>query len=250
MFRFYWLIFALPVWTRSVCYADLQVAVAANFQEPAEKIAKAFTKLSGEKVTITSGASGKFYAQIENGAPFDVFLSADQSFPEKLVAKQLADAKSEFTYAEGTLVLFSATDNLIDQSANILKKKSFKHLAMANPKLAPYGRAAEETLRKMGLIPEMKSKWVIGESVAQTFQFITTGNAELGFVPLSMLKNYQGGSRWIVPKENYAPILQDAVIITGSKNKSIAREFMNFIKSNVARALILDYGYSVPKRVP
>jgi molybdate transport system substrate-binding protein len=232
--------------------ADLQVAVAANFQAPLEAIAKSYTAATSHKVLIVSGASGKFFAQIENGAPFDVFLSADQTFPKKLVEKKLADPASRFTYAEGALVLWSPDPKRIDAEGKVLRDNQFKHLAIANSELAPYGKAAEETLQKLGLFETLKPKFVTGESVGQTFQFISSGNAELGFVPLSMTKDpvsklQKHGSQWIVPKEDYAPILQDAVLLTSSKNKKQAQAFLDYLKTKEVKTTIGTFGYTFSK---
>ena len=253
--NFFYSLFALIVLLGPSSYAvradtdlskDINIAVASNFRAPLEEIANLYTKTTSKKVVISSGSSGKFVAQIENGAPFDLFLSADQKFPRALIEKKLAEQSSRFTYAIGSLVLWSSSPELVDGEAGVLKRLNFKHLAIANPDLAPYGLAAKQTLEKMGLWEKVKSKIVMGENIEQTEQFIASGNAELGFIPLSMVKTLKG-THWLVPSENYSPILQDAVILSRSKDKPEVKKFFAFLKSKGAKGIIESYGYSLPQ---
>lgn len=226
--------------------ADVRVAVASNFLAPLQQIGRAFTLETGTQVEISSGASGKFFAQIENGAPFDIFLSADQSYPKTLIEKKLAKLGSSFTYAIGSLVLWSADPKLIDADGKVLKELKFKHLAIANPKLAPYGIAAEEALKKMGMIEKVRPLLVMGENVAQTHQFIVSGNAELGLIPLSEALPEKNGSQWIVPRELYSPIRQDAVILSKAKNVADVKKFFEYLKGKESKAIIKNFGYTLP----
>lgn len=226
--------------------AELRVAVAANFTAPAQQIADEFERRTGHKAVLAFGASGKFYAQIVNGAPFDVFLSADESTPAKLEKDGLALAGSRFTYAVGTLVLWSAKPDLVDAKGEILKSGRFNKLAVANPKTAPYGAAAIETLSRLKLLDAVQPKFVQGENISQTFQFASTGNAELGFVALSQVfkdRKLTSGSAWIVPESLHAPIYQDAVLLDKGKANPAARAFLDFLKSPYAHAVITAYGY-------
>lgn len=233
----------------AVAHADeVQVAVAANFTAPMKIIAADFEKDTGHKATLAFGSSGKFYAQIKNGAPFQVFLSADDAKPAQLEKEGLTVPGSRFTYAIGTLVLWSAKPDLVDAKGAVLEKGDFAHLAVANPKLAPYGTAAMETLAKLGLTDQLQGKIVQGENIAQTYQFVATGNAELGFVALSQVMKdgkIGRGSAWIVPASMHAPIRQDAVILSGGKGNAAAEALMKYLKSAKAVAVIRSYGYEV-----
>ena len=232
--------------TLTVQAAGVSVAVAANFTAPMKAIAAEFTKDTGQRVTLSFGSSGNFYAQIKNGAPFDVFLSADEQTPAKLDQEGMTVAGSRFTYAIGTLVLWSADARLIDAKGEVLRRGDFNKLAIANPKLAPYGKAAIETLTSMGLLDGLRGKLVQGEDIAQTQQFVTSGNAQLGFVALSQVMKdgrLTGGSAWIVPGNRYSPIRQDAVILASGKNKPAAAALLNYLKGDKARAIIKSYGY-------
>lgn len=240
---FAWLVLSA---TFTVQAAGVSVAVAANFTAPMKAIAAEFTKDTGQQVTLSFGSSGNFYAQIKNGAPFDVFLSADEETPAKLDQEGLTVAGSRFTYAIGTLVLWSSDARLVDAKGDVLRRGHFDKLAIANPKLAPYGKAAIETLTRMGLLDGLRGKLVQGEDIAQTQQFVTSGNAQLGFVALSQVMKdgrVSGGSAWIVPGKMYAPIRQDAVILAAAKNNPAAAALMNYLKGDKARAIIKSYGY-------
>jgi len=231
----------------SVARADeVLVAVAANFTAPMKLIAADFEKDSGHKARLAFGATGAFYAQIKNGAPFQVFLAADDEAPAKLVQEGLADASSRFTYAIGGLVLWSAKPGFVDGRGEVLKTGQFTRLALANPKTAPYGRAAVETLTKLGLLSALEPRFVQGENIAQTFQFVMTGNAELGFVTLSqVIKDgaVAEGSAWLVPAELHQPIRQDAVLLTAARGNAAAPALLQYLKSNQARAVIRAFGY-------
>ncbi|MCQ8183552.1 molybdate ABC transporter substrate-binding protein [Methylomonas sp. SURF-1] len=225
------------------------VAVAANFTKPMAEIAEAFEKSTGHTAKLSYGSSGKFVAQFENGAPFEVFLSADDTSPAKLEESGLGVTGSRFTYAIGKLVLWSASPNLVDSQGQALNSGNFKHIALADPKLAPYGMAAVDTLKNLGLLEKLTPLFVQGENIAQTLQFVNSGNAELGFVALSqVIENGKigSGSGWIVPATLYRPILQDAVLLkTGAENPA-AKALLEFLKTPPALAIIEKYGYALP----
>jgi molybdate transport system substrate-binding protein len=226
--------------------AEVPVAVAANFTAPMQKIAAEFAKDTGHKALLSFGATGKLYAQIKNGAPFQVFLAADDKTPAKLETEGDTVPGSRFTYAIGTLVLWSSKPDYVDDQGEVLKKGEFQHLAITNPKTAPYGAAAIATLTKLGLIDTLQSKFVTGENVSQTYQFIFTGNAELGFVALSQVMvdgQMTGGSAWIVPADLHEPIRQDAVILAKGQDQPAAQALADYLKSEKAKAIIKSYGY-------
>ena len=228
--------------------AEVSVAVAANFTAPMNAIAAEFAKDTGHQAKPSYGSTGKFYAQIRNGAPFEILLSADDETPAKLAQEGLADPASRFTYAIGTLVLWSAKPGVVDAKAEVLKRGQFNKLALANPKLAPYGKAAIEVLTGMGLLDTLAPKFVQGENIAQTWQFASTGNAELGFVALSQVMKdgkIGSGSGWIVPAKLHTPIRQDAVILTAGKGNVAAEALMKYLKSDKAKAIIKAYGYDL-----
>lgn len=232
-----------------VAHADeVQVAVAANFTAPMKQIAAEFEKDTGHKAVLAFGATGKFYAQISNGAPFEVLLTADDETPVKLEKELLAAPNTRFTYAIGKLVLWSAKTGYVDGQGDILKKGDFKHLALANPKAAPYGAAAMEAMKKLDVLENIQPRIVQGENIAQTHQFVATGNAELGFVALSQVfkdGKVTSGSAWIVPAKLYAPIRQDAVVLAQGRNKPAASALMAYLKTDKARAIIKSYGYEL-----
>ena len=228
------------------CAESVSVAVAANFSAPMNAIAQEFTRDTGHQLLISAGSSGKLYVQIQNGAPFEVFLSADTEIPARLEQEGLAVAGSRFTYATGALVLWSADPALIDPKGKILWSNGFAKLAVADPKLAPYGKAALDTLTAMGRLEAVKDKFVTGENIGQTYQFVATRNAELGFVALSqIMKDGQliSGSAWIVPQKLYPPIRQDAVILTTGRNNPAASALLAYLKSGKARTIMESYGY-------
>lgn len=227
--------------------AEVDVAVAANFTAPMNAIAAAFHADTGHTAKPAFGASGKLYAQIRNGAPFQVLLSADDAIPAKLVTEGLAEASSRFTYAIGRLVLWSADADRVDPQGSVLKSGTFAKLAIANPKTAPYGRAAVETLIRLGVLASVEPKFVQGENIAQAFQFVQSGNAELGFVALSQVMKdgtLSQGSSWIVPAELHAPIRQDAVLLITGKDNPAAVALLAYLKTDKARTLIRGFGYT------
>ena len=225
---------------------EVQVAVAANFAVPMARMAEAFTAATGHTVKTTAGATGKFYAQITAGAPFDVLVGADDETPRKLIATGFAVAGSNFTYAMGKLVLWSAQPGFVDDQGAVLASAKFTHLALANPKVAPYGAAALEVLKARGLLDAVTPKLVTGESIAQTYQFISTGNAELGFVALSQVAvpgRAAVGSYWLVPATLHSPIRQDAVLLKAGQNNPAATALLAYLKTDPARRLIESFGY-------
>ncbi|AVO53454.1 molybdate ABC transporter substrate-binding protein [Ectopseudomonas mendocina] len=228
---------------------EVKVAVAANFTAPIQAIAPAFEKATGHKLVASFGATGQFYAQIKNGAPFDVFLSADDSTPAKLESEGATVPGSRFTYAIGSLVLWSADANYLDGTDAALKAGQFKHLSIANPKAAPYGLAATQVLAKLGLSEAVKGKLVEGQNITQAQQFVATGNAELGFVALSQVYKdgkVSSGSAWIVPAELYEPIKQDAAILKPGANNPAATALVEYLKSPEAAKVIESFGYKLP----
>lgn len=228
--------------------AEVQVAVASNFIAPMQKIAAEFAKDTGHKALLSSGATGKFYAQIKNGAPFAVFLAADDQTPARLENEGDVAPGSRFTYAMGKLMLWSAQPGYVDNQGEVLKKGQFQHLAIANPKTAPYGAAAMQALTRLNLLDALQSKLVTGENIAQAHQFVATSNAELGFVALSQVMEngkLTGGSGWRVPPELYEPIRQDAVILASDKEQPAAKALMEYLKGEKARAIIQSYGYDL-----
>jgi molybdate transport system substrate-binding protein len=238
---------ALMAWGTAQA-ADVQVAVAANFTAPMQKIAAAFEKDTGHKAVLAFGATGKFYAQIANGAPFEVLLAADDDTPAKLEAEHRTVAGTRFTYATGKLVLWSAQEGYVDGQGQVLNTGNYAHLAIANPKTAPYGAAAVETLTRLNLYDRVQGKLVQGENIAQTHQFVSTGNAALGFVALSQVYRdgkFTSGSGWIVPANLHSPIRQDAVILARGAANPAARALADYLKSNKARDIIRSYGYAL-----
>ncbi|RIX42562.1 MAG: molybdate ABC transporter substrate-binding protein [Rhodocyclales bacterium GT-UBC] len=239
---------ALLCATLSVQADEVQVAVAANFTGPMQVISALFERDTGHKASLAFGATGKFYAQITNGAPFEILLSADDETPAKLIKEGYGVAGTPFTYAIGKLVLWSADPKLVDAKGAILKKGGFKHLSLANPKAAPYGAAGMQVMTKLGVAEAIKPLIVQGENISQTHQFISTGAAELGFVAYSqVIKNGQigSGSGWIVPANLYDPIRQDAVILAKGKDKPAAIALMNYLKGEKAQAVIKSFGYEL-----
>lgn len=236
------------VFTSGAFADEVKVAVAANFTAPIQAIAPEFEKATGHKLVASFGATGQIYAQIKNGAPFDVFLSADDSTPAKLESESDIVPGSRFTYAIGSLVLWSADASYLDGSDAALKAGQFKHLSIANPKAAPYGLAATQVLDKLGLTEAVKSKLVEGQNITQTHQFVSTGNAELGFVALSQVyKDGQvtSGSAWIVPDAMYDPIKQDAVILKQGANNPAAAALVEYLKGPEAAKVIKSFGYKL-----
>lgn len=220
------------------------VAVAANFTEPAKEIAALFKAKTGHEVVLSFGASGQFYTQIKENAPFAILLSADDERPKKLVAEGLGVPDSRFTYAIGKLVLWSKDPNAV-KGEETLKAGAFNKLSIANPTAAPYGAAAVETLKALKLYDTVQPKIVMGNTISQAFQFVDTGNAEIGFVALSQLMPNAGGSRWLVPQNLYTEIRQDAVLLKTSAGNEAATAFLTFLRSPEARAVVEKYGYAL-----
>lgn len=227
---------------------EATVAVAANFAEVIEELETRFENATDHTLTVTTGSTGKLYAQIKNGAPFDVFLAADQARPERLEAEGDAVPGSRFTYALGRLTLWSADPAGVADNLETLKTGDFDNLAIANPDLAPYGLAAKQTLQHYGLWDALSGKAVMGQNIGQTFSMVATGNAPLGFVARSHVlssRNAQPGSRWDVPTEAYDPIRQDAVVLKRAADNPAALAFARFLRSDKARAVIERFGYAV-----
>jgi molybdate transport system substrate-binding protein len=244
--------FLLTAWLFLSAFAaqadTVLVAVAANFTKPMTEIAAAFEKATGHSADLSFGSSGKFVSQLENGGPFEVFLSADDKNPIKLEQTGLAVASSRFTYALGKLALWSATPGLVDEQGQVLSKGGFKHIALADPKLAPYGAAAVEVMKNQGVFDKLQPLFVQGENIAQTHQFVSTGNAELGFVALSQVIDngkITGGSGWIIPSNLYKQIRQDAILLKNGAENPAAPALMTFLKSPEALAIIKKYGYGL-----
>ncbi|MDT3309827.1 molybdate ABC transporter substrate-binding protein [Pseudomonas sp. rhizo66] len=227
---------------------EVQVAVAANFTAPIQAITADFEKDTGHKLVAAYGATGQFYTQIKNGAPFEVFLSADDTTPEKLEKEGDTVKGSRFTYAIGTLALWSAKAGYVDAQGEVLKNNEYQHLSIANPKAAPYGLAATQVLEKLKLTEATKSKIVEGQNITQAYQFVSTGNAELGFVALSQIYKdgkVSNGSAWIVPASMHDPIKQDAVILNKGKDNAAAKALVEYLKGPKAAAVIKSYGYQI-----
>ena len=220
------------------------VAVAANFTDAAKEIADAFKAKTGHEAVLSFGSSGQFYTQITQDAPFQVFLSADNERPQKLADEGLGDKATKFTYAVGKLVLWSKSAD-VTKGEEILKSNKFTKVSIANPTAAPYGAAAVETMKKLGVYETLQPKIVQGNNISQTFQFIDTGNAELGFVALSQLKDVTAGTHWMVPQNLYTPIKQDAVLLKKGQGNEAATAFMTFLKGPEATAIIKKYGYAL-----
>lgn len=251
MFRFPKIRFAALILLGLVGLAraeEVQVAVAANFTAPMQKIAAGFEQDTGHKASLSFGSTGKFYAQIKNGAPFQVLLAADDETPARLEQEGAAVAGSRFTYAIGKLVLWSARSAIVDDQGEVLRKGGFDHIALANPKLAPYGAAAVEAMKALGVYDSLAPKFVQAENIAQAYQFVATENALLGFVALSQVMEggkLKGGSAWIVPARLHAPIRQDAVILDKGRASPAAAALMKYLQGDKARAVIKAYGYDL-----
>lgn len=229
-------------WPGAASAETVSVAVAANFTDAAKAIGAAFTAKTGNEVNFSFGATGGLYTQITQGAPFEVFLSADSATPQKAVAGKFAVEGTEFTYAVGKIALFSADVALVT-GADTLSSGKFEKLAIADPKTAPYGAAAVEAMQKLGVYEAMQPKLVVGTNITQTYQFVDSRNAELGFVALSQIIHRTDGSRWEVPQEDYTPITQDAVLLAPGKDSAAARAFLDFLRSEEAVKVIQSFGY-------
>lgn len=227
---------------------EVQVAVAANFTAPMKVIAAQFEKDTGNKVLASYGATGKFYAQIHNGAPFDILLAADDDTPARLDQEKATVAGSRFTYAIGKLVLWSAQPGVVDAKGDVLAAGKFDHIAVADPKLAPYGLAARETLQKLNLFTALAPKFVTGDNIGQTYQFVASSAAPLGFVAMSQVyenNQLKSGSAWVVPATLYSPIRQDAVVLSKGASNAAVTAFIGYLKGDKARAVIRSFGYDL-----
>jgi len=233
--------------TTQASAAEVTVAVAANFTAPAKELGEQFKAKTGYTVDYSFGASGQLYTQITQGAPFDILLSADADRPAKAEKEGWGVAGTRFTYAIGKLVLWSANPALVDKDGAVLKQGSFMHLAVANPKTAPYGAAAVEAMKALGVYNAIEPKIVTGENIAQTYQFVASGNAELGFVALSQVVTENKGSRWLVPANLHSPILQDAILLKQGEQNSFAKVFLTYLRGPEALKIIARYGYDLPK---
>ncbi|MDA1370317.1 MAG: molybdate ABC transporter substrate-binding protein [Proteobacteria bacterium] len=225
---------------------EAMVAVAANFSGAMNGLVSAFEDQTAHSIQTVFGSSGRFYAQIKNGAPFHAFLSADQEKPQALIDEQLASANSRFTYAIGSLVLWSADSDLIDADGAVLREGNFVRLAIANPMLAPYGAAALEVLENLNLQEIVRGKIIRGANIAQVYQYVSTGNTEIGMVALSQVVEngkIARGSGWIVPANLHTPIRQDAVLLSQAENNVAAREFLQFLHSTQGKQIIESFGY-------
>ncbi len=241
-------LFFLLLMCQSTFAATTLVAVAANFSKPMSEIAAGFEKATGHSANLSFGSTGKFVSQIENGGPFEILLAADEKSPEKLIKDGYAVSGSQFIYAMGKLVLWSATAGYVDEKGEVLSSGNFKHLALADPKLAPYGAAAIEVLNDLKLQDKLQPLIVQSENIAQAYQFISTGNAELGFVALSQVfENGKiiNGSAWIVPAQLHAPIKQAAVLLNNGIENPAATELLVYLKSAPALEVIKKYGYDL-----
>ena len=226
--------------------AEVKVAVAANFAQTLKEISTVFEQDTGHKLAITQGSTGKLYAQISQGAPFEVLLSADDETPEKLITEGKAITGTRFTYAIGRLALWSPKPDLVDEGGQVLKTDKFRFLAIANARVAPYGRAAVQVMQKLGVLASIEPRVVQGESITQTFQFVSTGNAQLGFVALSQITEngkLKSGSVWIVPENMHEQLRQDAVLLNPGKDSAAASALLNFLKSDKAKKIIASHGY-------
>lgn len=219
------------------------VAVAANFTAVAQEIGAAFAETTGHEAVFSFGSTGKLYAQIAHGAPFQVFLAADAARPEKAEAEGLGVPGTRFTYALGRIVLFSADRTLVDLGGAVLSSGDFDRLAIANPQTAPYGAAAIEAMTALGVLDALEPNIVQGDSITQTFQFVMTGNAELGFVALSQVAGHDQGSRWTIPGDLHTPIRQDAILLRPGEDSVAARAFLDFLRGPEAAAIMTRYGY-------
>ncbi|CAA0088872.1 Molybdate-binding protein ModA [Zhongshania aliphaticivorans] len=240
-------IYAL-LFTGQLAAAPLTIAVASNFTAAMTELTREFENISGHQLNVSYGSSGKFVAQIRHGAPFDVFLSADQDKPTVLIDSGLALPESRLTYAIGALALWSKDETLLNTGNEILLSRTFNKLAIANPRLAPYGLAAVDVLRHFNLEDSTRSSWVMGENIAQTYQYVSTGNADIGFIALSQIMTngqLESGSAWLVPPELHRTIKQDAILLKRAGKNKAAIEFMTFLSSVKAKKIISSYSYRV-----
>ena len=227
---------------------EVTVAVAANFTAPMQKIAKAFEQDTGHKAQLAFGSTGKFYAQIKNAAPFAVLLAADDETPARLEKEGLTIVGTRFTYAIGRLALWSKQANVVDDKGEVLRSNRFEKLAIADPKLAPYGAAAMAVIQRLGVQSNVLSKLVQGESIGQTYQFVSTENAQLGFVALSQISldgRITQGSAWVVPQNLHTPLKQDTVLLNAGKDNAAAHALLKYLQGDIAKVIIQSYGYAL-----
>jgi molybdate transport system substrate-binding protein len=238
----------LATFAAAATAGEVGVAVAANFTVPAQKIAAAFERATGHKAVLAFGSTGRFHAQVRNGAPFHVLLAADDETPQRLEQEGLAVPGTRFTYATGRLVLWSATPGRVDAQGAVLRQGGDAKIAIADPRLAPYGAAAMQAMQALGLAQSLAPRLVQGESIAQAHQFTATGNAPLGFVALAQVMaggRIATGSGWVVPAHLHAPIRQDAVLLAAGKGNPAAPAFLAFLRSDAARAIVRAHGYEL-----
>lgn len=242
-------VFLLGLLNNNLAVADVRVAVASNFLLPAKYIANVYEKETGEKVLISAGSTGKLYAQIINGAPFDVFLAANRREPERLEKEGYAVAGSRFTYAHGRLVLWDVGGRFREKTyIEALKSADYKRISLANPSIAPYGVAALSVLRELKLGNSIENKLIKAENISQAYQYLATGAADIGFIALSQLKANKSelpGAHWLVAEDMHDPILQQAVLLKKAGNKLQAKSFLNYLKSSKAMAMIESFGYGL-----
>jgi len=246
-FRLMLAIIASTLFFSTAQAGEVTVAVAANFIAPMQKIAQAFEQDSGHRAQLAFGATGKFYAQIKNGAPFAVLLAADEATPERLEKEGLTVRGTRFTYATGRLALWSKNANLVDDKGDVLRGSGFNKLAIADPKLAPYGAAAMQVIQHLGVQAKVIPKLVQGESIGQTYQFVSTENAQLGFVALSQISldgRITHGSAWVVPPSMHTPLKQDAVLLNAGKDNPAAIALLKYLQGDKATTLMRQYGYA------
>ena len=238
----------LLTWMVASNAAEVSVAVASNFIAPMQRIAQSFEQDTGHKAVLALGSTGSLYAQIRHGAPYHVLLAADADTPARLEKEGLGVAGSRFTYALGQLVLWSKRPGFVDDKGDVLRAGTFQRLAVANPKLAPYGAAALQVLNQLKLLPSVSSKLVQGDNIAQTYQYVSTDNAQLGFVSLSQVwvdGRISQGSAWIVPQHLYSPLQQDAVLLSKGQHHPAAQALLMYLRSDKAISLIRAYGYAL-----
>ncbi|MEH6649101.1 MAG: molybdate ABC transporter substrate-binding protein [Motiliproteus sp.] len=243
------LITCLLLLSASASAGQLLIAVAANFTGASRALVQQFQAQTGHRVRVSFGSTGKLYAQIENGAPFELYLAADSKHPQRAIEQGLAVADSRFTYAKGQLVLWSAKSQRFDDAEALLHAGTFARLALANPQTAPYGLAAQQVLQRLQLWSPLRSKLVQGDSIAQTFQFTATGNADIGFIARAQLHSWRAnsankpGTAWMIPASYYDPIEQQAVLLNRGVDNPVAQQFLNFLKGEQGRRIISDFGY-------
>jgi molybdate transport system substrate-binding protein len=235
---------------QSIRADEVQVAVAANFTAPMQKIAAEFEAETGHKAVLAFGTVGKFYSQMKAGAPFEVLVSSDRETPDALVRDGLAVGETRFTYAIGKLALWSATPGVVDDKGEVLRTGSYQHLSIANPKLAVYGAAGQVVMKKLGVWEAIEPKLVTAENISQAYQFVASGNAELGFVAFSQIVGPDGkvskGSTWMVPADLYPQLAQDVILLAPGKDSAAAKALVDHLRSDKARAIIRSYGYDLP----